>query len=140
MPAPTLAELRAELAENLSAITGVQVSAYMMANPTPPSIEVVPDEVNYDQTMQRGMDHWRFIVRAYASAANDQAGQMLLDLMLAPSGGSSVKAALEADRTLDGKAQTLRVVQATGYRIYGRAGGPEYLGCEWTVDVYAAGV
>lgn len=139
MAAPTLQQLRQGLAANLGAITGVQVSPYLLAQPTPPAIELAPDEVEYDTANARGMDSWQFIVRAYVGTPTDQGAQVLLDLMLAPSGATSVKAVLEADRTLGGAAQTLRVAQATGYRLYQRAGGPEYLGCEWTVNVYAPG-
>lgn len=142
MPAPTVSELREELAENLSTIADAQVSAWMLSNPTPGpggSIEVVPDEVAYDTANARGLDTYRFIVRAYLPLGSDIGAQKRLDALLAPAGATSVKAALEADTTLDGKAQDLRVVDATGYRVFGRAGAPELLGCEWTVEVIAAG-
>lgn len=139
MAAPTLRELREELAENLSTIDGVQVSAWLLANPTPPAIEVAVDEVNYDHSMGRGSDEWFFVVRAYVGAATDRAAQIKLDTLLAPSGSGSVKTALEATPTLDGKCEDLHVVSASGYRIFQRAGGPELLGCEWRVRVIALG-
>lgn len=139
MAAPTVAELREGLRARLDTIPNVQASAYMIANPSPPALEVVPDEIDYDLTMGRGGDTWRFIVRCYASAASDIGGQKRLDTLLAPAGASSVKAAVEADATLGGKAEDTRVVSATGYRIFQRAGGPELLGCEWTVEIIASG-
>lgn len=139
MAAPTVAQLREGLAANLDAIEDVQASAYMLSNPTPPTIEVVPDEVDYDAAMGRGDDTWRFVIRAYVGVASDKGAQLLLDELLAPSGTRSVKTVLEADETLGGVAEDLHVQTATGYRIYQRAGGPELLGCEWTVEVIAVG-
>lgn len=141
MAAPTLAELRAGLAANLDTIPSTQVSAYMLSAPTPPSIYVYPQQVDYDGTMQRGMDAWTFTVQAFVGLTSDIGAQKKLDLMLAPTGTNSVKASVEADRTLGGKASDLRVTEATGYRVYTLEGarGP-VLGCEWTVDVIVDGV
>jgi hypothetical protein len=37
----TAADIRAGLAVNLAVISGIQVSAYALANPTPPCVEIV---------------------------------------------------------------------------------------------------
>lgn len=134
-----LAELRAGLAANLSSISGLQESAYLLANPTPPAAEIQPDETEYDKSMGRGTDLWRFIVRVFVANTSDIAAQKKLDLMLASHGSSSVKQALESDPTLDGAADDLRVVRCSGYRIYSREGWPAVLGAEWQVEVYAKG-
>lgn len=127
--------IRGELAENLASITGWQVSAYMLANPTPPCGYVVPGEVTYDEAMGRGHDLLTMRVVVLAGATSDIGGQRKLDEFLAPDGASSVKAALEASRTLDGTVSDLRVVSATGYRSYSLAGGGVAVGCEWTVQI-----
>lgn len=139
MPAPTVSDLRTALAANLSSIVGVQQSAYMLANVTPPAIEVTLGEVQFDDAMSRGLDSWRFVVRAYVGNVSDVGAQKVLDKMIDPSGATSVKAALETDRTLGGKAEDLRVLSASGYQVYGRPNGPDLLGCEWQVDVIALG-
>lgn len=136
---PTLAELREGLARNLSTIPGVQVSAYVLANPTPPAIEVAPGPVDYDQAMRRGTDLWLFNLRAIVGLTTDKGAQMRLDRLIAPSGDESVKAAVESDVTLGGVAQSLHVVRCSGYQVYERQGGAPYLGAEWEVHVYATG-
>jgi len=140
MAAPTLAELRAGLATNLATIADTQISAYMLAQPTPPTIQILPEEIDYDGAMQRGMDTWRITVQAFVGLVSDIGAQKRLDLMLAPTGSTSVKAAVESDTTLGGKCDDLRVTQATGYKIYSLQGqAAAVLGAEWTVEIVAVG-
>src|SRR3989304_8197476 len=114
----TVAEIREGLRANLATITGCQVSAYMLSQPTTPCLYVVPGDIEFDQAMQRGMDRWTFRVVALAGLASDIGAQKKLDEFLAPSGATSVKAAGEADRTLGGVVDALRVTAPTGSRPY----------------------
>ena len=139
MAAPTISEIRAGLAANLGAIADVQVSAYMLGNATPPTIHVFPEEVEFDGAMGRGADTWRFTLQAFVGLVSDQGAQKRLDLMLAPSGATSIKAAVETDRTLGGLEVDARVVSASGYRVYVQADGNPVLGCEWSCTVIATG-
>ena len=59
--------------------------------------------------------------------------------MLAPTGATSVKAAVESDRTLGGVVESLRVTQCSGYQTYTLPGDRQVLGAEWTVEIHAAG-
>ena len=112
----------------------------MIGNPTPPMLQVFPDEIDYDTTMGRGLDTLMFIVQAHVGASSDIGAQKKLDAMLAPSGATvSVKAAVEADRTLGGVVHDCRVVSCTGYRVYITPAGTGVLGAEWSVQVLAAG-
>lgn len=135
----TLADVREGLAANLSAIPGCQVSAYMLANPTPPTIHLFPADINYDQTMGRGHDQWMFTVQAFVGSVSDIGSQKKLDEMLAPAGASSVKAAIESDLTLGGTADDLRVTTCSGYRELRREGGGPVLLAEWSVEVLVSG-
>jgi len=138
----TLAQIREGLAANLSAIPNVQVSAYMLSSPTPPTLWVFPEETDFDLTMQRGLDCYHLTIQAYIGAVADEGSQVLLDTLLDPASATSVKAAVEADRTLGGAVESLRVTKQTGYRLYqvpnmGHATSmAQILGCEWTVEVY----
>lgn len=140
----TLTEIREAIATNLDTIPNVQVSAYMLGNPTPPTLWLYPDEADYDTTMQRGGDCLKFLVQGIAGLVADQGAQMLLDQMLAPTGSTSVKAAIESDKSLGGLVgnEATRVVRHRGYQIYQRpnvgagiAHG-QLLGAEWEVEVY----
>lgn len=130
--------LRANLASlDLGGYSALQVSAYGLSNPTPPCVQVIgPDEITYDRAMQRGHDDWVILVQAFTGLVTDRGAQELLDRLLESSGSSSVKAAIESDRTLGGAAQFCRVERASGYRQYASAQG-DVLGCEWFVAVIA---
>lgn len=139
----TVAQMRAGLAANLSTISDVQVSAYILGQPTFPTIWVIPHETDYDETMGRGLDLFKFTVQAMAGLIADQGSQMVLDQMLDPTDAMSVKTAIESDRTLGGTVETLRVVRQSGYQIYEwpKIRGMSYshgqlIAAEWEVDVY----
>jgi hypothetical protein len=123
--------------------SGYQVSEYLLGNPTGPGFEVDldPEGVNFDQSMGRGLDEWWFLVRGFVAQTTDVGSQQLRDKFLNPSGELSLKAALEADRTLGGACQACRVVRAVP-RTFGRAAGEgsvTYTGAEWRVRIMASG-
>lgn len=134
-----VADLREALAASLSSLPGVQESAYVLGNPTPPSAEVEPAPVEYDLAMQRGLDRWRFIVRVFVGATSDIGAQKRLDDFIDPTGEMSVKTLLEADRTLGGACDSMQVTGCSGYKAYQPArSGVLMLGAEWTVQVYVS--
>lgn len=145
MAAPTLTQLRTGLVANLASLTGITVSPYMLANPTPPTIHLYPGgpagDIDYDLANARGLDKWPFTVQAFVSVTIDLSAQANLDAFLAPTGATSIKQLLEADQTLGGVAgvQAVNVVTASGYRIFVPEGRPPVLGAEWRVEVLAIG-
>lgn len=136
------------LAANLSTIEGFQKSAFLLANPTPPAVEIEPLPTEYDKTFQRGLDQWMFLVRVFVGLTTDIGSQKRVLRMMAPSGFMSIKQAVESDTTLGGSAQDLEVTKCSGYKLFiretttpGRPGsisGP-LLGAEWTVRVLVRG-
>ena len=145
-----LAEIRQALAAALVARVGdvMQVSAYVLSSPNPPTITVFPASTQYDLAMantfstmgttRAGTDKWVFTVRAYVAEMNDVGAQQLLDRFLEPSGGLSVKEAIEVDGSLGGLVDDASVVSMSGYTQYQIDGvtGP-VLGAEWSVEVLA---
>lgn len=116
--------------------TDVQVSAYLLAQPDPPTLQVLPRAADYDQTFTAaGFDQRDFAVQGFVALLGDQAMQGLLDALMAPTGSRSVKTALEADKTLGGIVQTLRVTSDTGYTMQLHPSGAWFLVNEWTVEV-----
>ena len=116
MPLTLISTIREGLARNLEAIRDIQVSAYMLASPTPPAIHIFPATIDYDRSMQRGLDVLTFTVEAFVAFGLDQGGQMRMDRLLSPSGFESVKEAIEADRTLGSTVQDLWVSRMSSYR------------------------
>lgn len=134
-----LSDIREGLAATLKPIPGLHESAYLLSNPTPPAAEIQPSETEYDHAFGRGCDEWTFVIRVFVGATSDIGAQKRLDGMLASSGASSIKAAVEADPTLGGVVEDLRVTRCTGYRVFAREGGAGVLGAEWEVSIVARG-
>jgi hypothetical protein len=136
-----LAAIRQGIAANLAALNGtagVQVSAYVLAEPTPPTVQVLPAPITYDVTMARGVDEYTLTVQALAPLAADAVhAQHLLDELIDEP--NSIKSLIEADRTLGGVAHHLRVTDCSGYQVVSLEGRGPTLFCEWTVVVLATG-
>ena len=132
-----LGELREGLRARLALIPDCQASAYMLANPTPPAMHVMPDETTYDLTMGRGHDRWTLKVQGFVGAVSDIGAQKRLDRWLAAEGPESVKAAIEGDKKLGGVASDTRVTEASGYRQVVLDGRGPLLMAEWTVEILA---
>ncbi|HEY7822631.1 MAG TPA: hypothetical protein VIG24_07360 [Acidimicrobiia bacterium] len=129
-----MAELRDGIATRLGTISGLRVSATFLDAPRPPVAMVLPDRIEYDLNANRGADTFVFTVSLLVGRADDRAAQRNIDTYVV--GAGSVKAAIEADRTLGGKADTCRV---TEMRNYGQVniGDVVYLGVEFEVEVVA---
>jgi hypothetical protein len=68
--------------------------------------------------------------------ADEQAAQTALDAYCASSGAGSVKAAIEADPTLGGAAQTTRVTDLTSYQVLA-VNELQYLAATFAVSIIA---
>ena len=135
----TIAELREGIAVNLRTISGLAATALAAADPHAPYAYVLPSPtfIDFDSAFMRGADEYHFTVRVIAALAADQQGaQVLLDGYLNPSGATSVKAAIEADSTLGGKAFDLRVQSASNYGTF-IVNDVAFLGAEFSVQVFA---
>jgi hypothetical protein len=136
-------EIREALAAQLAQqLTGIQVSAYLLASPTPPTIHLYPGgpagQIAYDLTLARGVDQWALTVQAFVGPTSDIGAQKKLDQYLAPSGPQSIKQAVESDPTLGGLVHQVHVPSCAGYRQY-ILETATYIGAEWYVQVYAQG-
>jgi len=129
-----ISDLKDGIAVRLATISGLRVHSFQPDRITPPMATVFPDRVEFDLNARRGADTFFFVVQVIVGRADDRAAQRNLDAYI---GGSlSVKAAIEGDRTLAGKANTLRVTEMRNYQqvLYGDT---LYLGCEFEVEVVA---
>ena len=132
----TALEIRTAIAEALRAIPGLNAQPYVLGNLTPPTATVMRGPVEYDQAMMGGVHDWTFIVRCYVASVTDIGAQTRLDDYLSAEGSSSVKAAIEADRTLGGVVSDLHVTGASGEQELVREQGGPLLFSEWTVEVW----
>jgi hypothetical protein len=94
-----VAAVREALAEAVQRrFPSMQISPYVLAQPTLPCAFLFPGPTKYDDldgqpVMHRGGDTWDFILRALIGDVGDIASQQQLDQLLEPSGVTSMKAA-----------------------------------------------
>lgn len=143
----SLADIRAALAANLGTLKStyrdMQISPYVLSNPTLPTIWVKPAQdgvTEYHKTFETmgspdGQATWMLTVQAFVAGGGDIAAQKVLDELLDTSGDHSVKAAIEADKTLGGAANDVIVRRCISYQEYQRPDGTLALGAEWHVEV-----
>jgi hypothetical protein len=132
----SITNIRAGLATRLATISGLRTSSTQPDNPNPPIAVIIPDNTRYDDTFGRGMDTTTFRIILIVSRAAEKYAQKKLDTYVSTTGSTSIKAAIEGDRTLGGTVFDCRV---TEMRNYGQisVGDVTYLGCEFIVLTYA---
>jgi hypothetical protein len=132
----SITELRAGIKNNLATISGLRTSDYQPDSINPPVAIVFPVSVNFDETFQRGMQTYTFAVQVIVGRVSERTGQSTIDAYCSSTGASSIKRAIESDKTLAGKAFDLRV---TDMRNYGEllVGEVNYLSAEFVVLCYA---
>jgi hypothetical protein len=133
-----LTDLRTGLANRLATITGLRSSAYIPDNPQPPVAVVMPGRITYDQAFGRGSDEYQFTIMLIVGRVADRASQTTLDGYCESSGTRSVKAAIEGDRSLGGKALDCRVTEMANQGSLA-IGDVTYHTAEFNVSVIAAG-
>jgi hypothetical protein len=132
----TLAAIRQGIAANLSTISGLRTSWFVPDNPSPPIAIVVPERVDYDVSFARGSDTFYLNVLIIGGRINERTAQSSLDAFLDSTGTSSVKTAIESDKTLGGAAHSLRVTDWSGYGPLA-IGDAQYLTVTFRVTVNA---
>ena len=133
-----LTDLRTGLANRLATISGLRSSSYIPDNPQPPIAVVMPGRITYDTAFGRGSDEYEFTITLIVGRVADRASQTNLDAYCASSGSASVKAAIEGDRSLGGKALDCRVTAMTSQGSLA-IGDVTYHTAEFSVTVIAAG-
>jgi len=130
----SVSDIRQGLASAMGSIAGLRTSATVPDNPRPPIAVVMPERIAYDLNARRGADTFFFTIILIVSRADDRAAQNNLDAFL--TGSSSIKSAVESDRTLGGVANTCRVTEMTNYASL-PVGEVLYLSAQFTVEVVA---
>jgi hypothetical protein len=132
----SITALRAGLATRLGTISGLRTTTETPDTISPPISIINVGSVNYDRAFQRGLDEYNFVITVIVGRVGERSAQRLLDSYVSPLGASSVKLAIELDRTLGGICDSLRV---TDMRNYGSLviGEITYLAAEFNVVVYA---
>lgn len=126
------------LGDALSTITGLRVTDYVSGQVNPPAAAVGLPSVSFDSTMARGSDQYTFQIRVFVASAYNKTATLNLSKFMSGTGTSSIKAKLEADPTLGGVCDTLRVTNAESGWV--EHAGSSYLVADFDVDVIARSV
>jgi hypothetical protein len=132
----SITALRTGVRDRLATISGLRVFDYQPDSLVPPAAVVGWPDIDFDFVMGRGADSFDFPIRIYVGKASDRASNDKLEGYLNPDGATSVKAAVEADKTLGAVADTTRVRAASGVAVF-TIGGVDFLGVTFQVEVIA---
>lgn len=135
MPA-TFLEIADGLGERLSTIRGLRVYDHVPDVFAVPCAYILPDSVNYWQGFAGGNVECLYTVTLIVGRIAERQNQKALYEFMAYSGDRSVRAAIEADRTLGGRVQTLLVESADNIRLITQ-GDASYLGCDFRCRIHA---
>jgi len=105
----SITAIRTALANNIGTIPGLRTAAEVPDLPNPPIAIVALNNVSYDRAYANGMTSYTFIVTVIVGRAAEREAQRRLDTYIS-TGSSSVKYAVESDKTLGGNAYDCRVV------------------------------
>ena len=136
MPA-TPSQAKDGLKAAIQTVPGLRAFDYQPDQVNPPFAFPTLDEIRYHQTgMGSGGVVMDFTVTLIVSRASERTAQDALDNYTAFSGAQSVRAAIEADRTLGGVCDDLIVGSASNFTNID-ANDTLYLAMDFKVTVYA---
>lgn len=134
--AATLQQQADGLQAALTAITGLRVFDHVPDNWATPCTFVVPDTIEYWNAFSGGDAIHNWTCTVVVGRQSDRSSQRQLFEYMSYSGAKSVRAAIEADRTLGGVVQTLIVNRAENVRMVTQ-GDQYYLAVDFTVQIHA---
>ncbi len=131
----SISALRSGLATNLLT-ANVRSSATLPDLVNPPFALIVPAGVSYHKAFNNALSEYTFTVTLIVGRASERAAQNTLDAYCSATGSSSIRLAIESDKTLGGVAYAVVV---TDMRNYGATtiGETTYLAAEFNVVVQA---
>jgi len=127
--------IRQALAANLATIPGLRTAAEVPDLPNPPIAIVALRAVTYDGSFDGGLTNYNFAVTVIVGRAAEREAQRRLDSYIS-TGATSVKSAVESDKTLGGNAYDCRVVSMDSVGSL-TISDTTYLAADFTVTVIA---
>ena len=131
-----ISAIRDGIATNQATITGLRTAAQIPDQPNPPIAIVQLQRIAFDGAYKAGMTTYEFVVSVIVGRVAEREAGKRLDAYSSSTGASSVKKAIESNRTLSGVIYDLRVseMQNIGAVLLGEA---TYLAADFAVTVYA---
>ena len=132
-----ITDIRDGLEANLETITGLRGYSEIPENPSIPAAIVNLDSVNYHQAFKNGLIELNFTITVIVGRFSARSSQQKLNDFADNSGDSSIRAAIESDRTLGGNAFDCVVQTMSGISNIDLNDGNNYLATEFSVIAYA---
>lgn len=127
-------QVRDGLKTRLQTITGLRAYDLIPDTVTPPAAVVGQLDFTFDIDNARGLDQAQVDVLVIVQRFSERSGQNLLDTYLSGAGSTSIKAAIEGDRTLGGAVNTLRVTGAEAGTYESQ--GVEFLSYRYRITIW----
>jgi len=127
-------QVRDGLKTRLQTISGLRAYDLIPDTVTPPAAVVGQLDFTFDIDNARGLDQAQVDVLVIVQRFSERSGQDLLDNYLSGSGATSIKAAIEGDRTLGGVVNTLRVTGAEAGTYESQ--GIEFLSYRYRITIW----
>jgi hypothetical protein len=131
-----LTDIRTGLATRIATISGLRTAATIPDQVNPPIAIVIPERLTYDDAYNKGLVTYSFLVQVIVGKVSERTSQNKIDGFINPTGATSIKAAIEGDKTLNGVVFDTRVTEVTGYSVV-QVGDIAYMSCEFRVTVLA---
>ena len=132
----SLSAIRTGLATSIATISGLRTAATVPDQVNPPIAVVIPERLTYDDAFQRGLVTYSFIVQVIVGKVSERSSQNKIDGFVNPTGATSIKSAIENDKSLGGVVFDTRVTEMTAYSVV-QVGDIAYMSCEFRVTVLA---
>ena len=127
-------QVRDGLKTRLQTISGLRCYDLIPDQVNPPAAVVGQLDFTFDINNARALDQANVDVIVIVQRFSERAGQNRLDAYLSSSGASSIKAAIEGDKTLGGACQTLRVTSAESGSY--ESNGNIFLSYRYRITIY----
>lgn len=134
MPA-SIATAAQALQTALSTIPGLRAASYLPDQVNPPMAVVTPQTINYHEAFRNGDPPILFVCTVFVGRMSDRSAQDALYGYMSATGAQSVRAAIEADPTLDGKVSACVVTSANNI-TFAEIAQVVYLTVDFSITVH----
>lgn len=133
--AATISQVNAGIAARLATIEGLRVFDYQPDNAYPPYAYPSLSNIEYHKAMAGGAQTYTYLVTIITGRVDERTAQDELDAFASYDGARSVRAAIEADRTLGGVVDTLILSSSANVSAMS-IGDNNYITLDFSLTVY----
>ena len=134
--AATISQVNAGIKTRLATISGLRVFDYMPDAVNPPLAFPVLTGIEYHKAFSGGDVQFSYNIGVVVGRVSERTAQTTLDQFMSYSGASSIRAALEGDKTLGGIVDTLTLSSSANISSLA-IGDANFITVDFTLLVYS---